>query len=76
MSALHQFNGIIYRKNNRKLNTAFAVKMPDNFPPVAKIASPGKNHEVLLAANTRLMEIADLINKGTHVSLAFHLFHL
>lgn len=50
--------------------------MPDNFPPVAKIASPGKNHEVLLAANTRLMEIADLINKGTHVSLAFHLFHL
>ena len=33
VSALHQLNGIVSRKSGKKLDAAWIVKMPGNFPP-------------------------------------------
>jgi ferredoxin len=71
VSALHQLNGIVSRKNGRKLDAAFAVKMPGNFPPVGKIALPEKQQEILKTAEKRLVEIAGIIGKGTAVPPGF-----
>ncbi|MGB7787613.1 EFR1 family ferrodoxin [Methanoregula sp.] len=71
VSALHQLNGIVSRKNGKMLDAAFIVKMPGNFPPVGKIASPEKQQEILNAADARLAEIAGLIGKGAIVPPGF-----
>jgi ferredoxin len=71
VSALHQLNGIVSRKNGKKLDAAFIVKMPGNFPPIAKIAPAEKQQEILKSADIRLTEIAGLIGKGTVVPPGF-----
>jgi Pyruvate/2-oxoacid:ferredoxin oxidoreductase delta subunit len=71
ISALHQLNGIVSRKNGRKLDAGFAVKMPGNYPPVARIASPEKQKATLESADVGLLEIAGQIGKGVAVSPGF-----
>lgn len=36
VSALHQLNGILRKRQGRNLDAAFIVKMPGNFPPVSR----------------------------------------
>jgi ferredoxin len=74
VSALHQLNGIVSRKNGRTLDAAFAVKMPGNFPPVGKIASLEKQQDILKSSDARLTEVAGLINKGVRVPPGFSPF--
>jgi ferredoxin len=71
VSALHQLNGILSRKSGRRLDSVFAVKMPGNFPPFKKIDSPENRKGVLKSANSRLAEIAEIIDKGTTISPRF-----
>ena len=71
ISALHQLNAIISRKNAKPLDAAFAVKMPGNFPPVAKIASHEKQQEILSSADAELVKVAGMIRSGTKVLPAF-----
>jgi ferredoxin len=71
VSALHQLNGIVWGKNARRLDAAFLVKMPGNFPTVAKISPPKKQQEILKSADSRLVEIAHMINQGVAVPPGF-----
>jgi ferredoxin len=71
ISALHQLNRIIAGKNRRKLDAAFALIMPGNFPPVAKIATPEKQRDILNSATARLVEIARTIDQGITVPPGF-----
>jgi ferredoxin len=71
VSALHQLNGIVSGKSGKKLDAAWIVKMPGNFPPIAKIAPPEKQQEILQSAYARLAEIAGLIGNGAMVSPGF-----
>jgi ferredoxin len=66
ISALHQLNKIVSKKSGRKLDAAFIVKMPGNFPPIAKIAPAEKQQEILKTADVELAKIAGLIaNRAT-----------
>lgn len=67
VSALHQLNGIITKKQGSTLDAAFAVPMPGNFPPVGKIAPREKQDRILTSANMRLEEIARTIDAGIAV---------
>lgn len=71
VSALHQMNGILFNKQAKRLDAAFAVPMPGNFPPVGKIASLEKQETILQAAEARLTEIAGLIDQGIAVPPRF-----
>jgi ferredoxin len=71
VSALHQLNSIVSRKNGRKLDTAFTVIMPGNFPPIAKIVSPEKQQEILHAADTRIREVGRMIGERKSVPPGF-----
>jgi len=71
VSALHQLNRIVSLRNGRPLDAAFIVKMPGNFPPVGKIATPEKQQEILQSADSRLTEIAGIIDKGLVVRPGF-----
>jgi len=71
ISALHQLNRIIKKKNHRRLDAGFAVKMPGNFPPVHR-PPEGKGREAILAgADGQLKEIAARIKKCEPVRLGF-----
>ena len=71
VSALHQFNRIIQKKNNRTTDAAFAVKMPGNFPPVHRPPEGKERDEILASADTHLKEIAARIKKGEQVPPGF-----
>ena len=71
VSALHQLNSIVSRKNGRRLDGTFTVVMPGNFPPIAKIVSPEKQQEILHAADARITEIAAMIKEGKIVAPGF-----
>ncbi|WP_321504348.1 EFR1 family ferrodoxin [uncultured Methanoregula sp.] len=71
VSALHQLNAILTKVHGRKLDAAFAVKMPGNFPPVGKIAAPEKQQKILKSTDARLAEIARTIDKGLLVPPGF-----
>jgi len=71
ISALRQIDRIVTRKNGRGLDAAFLVRMPGNFPPVARIAPPAKQRDILAAAEGRLGEIARSIAAGERVPPGF-----
>jgi ferredoxin len=71
VAALHLLNSILQKKRGRKLDAAFAVKMPGNFPPVGKSKKVKSGDPVLTAADARLAEIAGIIDKGLVVPPGF-----
>jgi len=71
ISALHQMNDILAKRQGRQLDAAFAVKMPGNFPPVSRPPEGEKRDEILRAADVHLAEIADRIKKGEAVPPGF-----
>lgn len=71
VSALHQLNGILAQGCRKKLDAAFAVKMPGNFPPVGVPPSGEEREEILRNADTQLAAIAVMIEKGQAVPPGF-----
>ncbi len=67
VSALHQLNGIFQKGYGRKLDAAFAVKMPGNFPPVGRPPKGEKKDAILKAADKQLAFIAHTIDQGITV---------
>ncbi len=67
VSALHQLNGIFQKGQGRKLDAAFAVKMPGNFPPVGRPPEGGKKDAILKAADRQFAIIAQTIDQGITV---------
>jgi ferredoxin len=67
VSALHQLNGILVQNGGKKLDAAFAVRMPGNFPPIGKSRMVESANPVFAAADVRLTEIAGSIDKGLAV---------
>lgn len=72
-SALHQLNGILVHNCRKKLDAAFAVKMPGNFPPVGVPPSGEKREAILRDADAELAAIAVMIEKGQAVPPGFSL---
>jgi ferredoxin len=73
ISALHQLSGILMRGCRKKLDAAFAIKMPGNFPPVGVPPAGKKIEEILHSADEQLVAIAVMIDKGLAVPPAFSL---
>jgi ferredoxin len=71
ISALHQLNGILMESSRKKLDAAFALRMPGNFPPVGVPPSGGKKEEILKKADAELAAIAVAIRKGQTVPPGF-----
>jgi ferredoxin len=71
VSALHQLNGIFLQGCRKKLDAAFAVRMPGNFPPLAVPPSGDKKDEILRKADADLAAIAVAIQKGQTVPPGF-----
>ena len=71
VSALHQLNGIFTKTQGRRLDAAFAVAMPGNFPPVGKPPAGEKKDKILKKADARLTEIAGRIDKGLLIPPGF-----
>lgn len=71
VSALHHLNGIFEKKQGRRLDAAFAVAMPGNFPPLGKPPAGEKKDKILKKAEGRLAEIAGMIDKGLSVPPGF-----
>jgi ferredoxin len=71
ISALHQFNKILMQSSRKKLDAAFAVRMPGNFPPVGVPPAGEKKEEILHKADEHLAAIAITIKKGQSVSPTF-----
>jgi ferredoxin len=71
ISALHQLNKILMKGQGRKLNAAFAVKMPGNFPPVGRPPEGEKKDAILAAADKHLVSIAHTIDQGIAVPSGF-----
>ena len=67
VSALHQMERILKKKNHRALDAGFAVKMPGNFPPVHRPPEGAERDAILAAADARLAEIAVRIKECTPV---------
>lgn len=66
VSALHQLNSILAQNGKKKLDAAFAIKMPGNFPPVGIPPTGKKMEKILAAADEQLAAIAETIqNKKT-----------
>ncbi len=61
--AIHQLNGILFRKNDRNLDIAYCVLMPGNYPPVVQVPPVYQQQEILKAADERLERIARLISR-------------
>jgi ferredoxin/flavodoxin len=74
VSALHQLNTILMKGHGRKLDAAFVVKMPGNFPPVGRPPVGEKKDAILKAADARLAEIAGMIDTGLPVPPGFSPF--
>jgi ferredoxin len=71
VSALHQLNGILVQACRKKLDAAFAVRMPGNFPPVGVPPAGEKKEEILKQADAQLAAIVVAIQKGQTVSPSF-----
>ncbi|KAF5040426.1 hypothetical protein DSECCO2_533610 [anaerobic digester metagenome] len=71
VSALHQLDRILRERQGRKLDAAFAVKMPGNFPPLMRSVPGEKCGKTLGRADRRLTEIAEAIGSGRSVSPGF-----
>ena len=71
ISSLHQLNSILEQSSRKKLDAAFAIKMPGNFPPVGIPPSGGKKEEILRKADAELAAIAVTIQKGQTVPPGF-----
>jgi ferredoxin len=71
VSALHQLNKILTKGKGRKLDAAFAVKMPGNFPPVGRPPVGEKKDAILAAADKDLALIAHTIDQGITVPPGF-----
>ncbi len=71
VSALHQLDGIFNKRQNRRLDAAFAVSMPGNFPPLMRSVPAEKCGKILDRADRRLGEIAEAIGSGRSVSPGF-----
>ena len=71
ISALHQLNSILLQGSRKKLDAAFAVKMPGNFPPVGVPPVGDKKEEILRKADAELAAIAVTIQKGQTVPPGF-----
>ena len=71
ISALHQLNGILEEGCKKKLDAAFSVKMPGNFPPVGIPPAGEKKEEILKKADAELADIAIAIRNGKAVSPSF-----
>lgn len=61
--AIHQLNGILYRKNGRNLDCGYCVLMPGNYPPVIQVPPLYQQPEILKAADERLERIAHVISR-------------
>ena len=62
--AIHQLNGILYRKNGRNLDSAYCVLMPGNYPPVVQVPPLYVQSEILKTADERLERIAHVIGNN------------
>jgi len=71
VSALHQLDRILRERQNRRLDAAFAVSMPGNFPPLMRSVPAGKCGKILDKADRRLDEIEEAIGSGRSVSPGF-----
>jgi ferredoxin len=71
VSALHQLIGIFEKAYRKRLDAAFAVEMPGNFPPVGKPPAGEKRDKILIKAAVRLTEIAGMIDKCLSVQPGF-----
>lgn len=71
ISALHQLNSILLQSSRKKLDAAFCVKMPGNFPPVGIPPAGSKKEEILRRADADLAAIAVTIQKGQTVPPGF-----
>lgn len=71
VSALHQLNKILMKGRGGKLDAAFAVKMPGNFPPVGRPPEGEKKIAILKAADRHLVSIARTIDQGIAVPPGF-----
>jgi len=71
VSALHQLNAILTKGQGGKLDAAFAVKMPGNFPPVGRPPVGEKKDAILAAADKHLTVIAHSIDQGITVPPGF-----
>ena len=71
ISALHQLNRILAKGCRRKLDAAFTVKMPGNFPPLAVPPSGEEKDAILRRADAELAAIAIAIRKGQAVPPGF-----
>jgi ferredoxin len=71
VAALHMLNDILKKRTGRRLDAAFIVKMPGNFPAVSSPPEGEKRDQILSAADIHLTEIAGLIAKGAAVSPGF-----
>ena len=71
VSALHQLNKILRKAQGRKLDAAFAVKMPGNFPPVGRPPVGEQKDAILAAADRHLAIIAHTIDQGIAVLPGF-----
>lgn len=71
VSALHQLDKIFNRRQNRRLDAAFAVSMPGNFPPLMRSVPAEKCGKILDRADRRLGTIAEAIGSGRSVSPGF-----
>ncbi|MDD1685031.1 MAG: EFR1 family ferrodoxin [Methanoregula sp.] len=71
VSALHQLNGILLQSSRRKLDAAFAIKMPGNFPPIGVPPQGDKKEAILRNADAQLASITVMIEKGQTVPPGF-----
>ncbi len=71
ISALHQLNNILMQSSRKKLDAAFAVKMPGNFPPLGVPPQGDAKEEILRNADAELASIAISILKGQTVPPGF-----
>jgi ferredoxin/flavodoxin len=71
VSALHQLSTILGNEHGGKLDAAFSVKMPGNFPPVGRPPVAEKTDSILAAADKHLATIALTIDQGVAVPPGF-----
>jgi ferredoxin len=71
ISSLHQLNKILMQSSRKKLDAAFAVRMPGNFPPVGVPPSGDAKEVILRKADAELSTIAITLQKGKSVPPGF-----
>ena len=71
VSALHQANAIVMKKNGRPFTAAWAVQVVGNFVPLYAPPEGSKREKLLDGSGHRIREIAGLIDKGIAVTPGF-----